>query len=290
MFRNERRSCKKKVIPGARRVKKVSGGGTMNNENIDKELISQIKNATKADSDLVEQTKKLMKLQMEQETSHKRMFVKKTGICIATVACVGILCIYGGKISKNSNTLPADKQSGKVENKNAKVVDMDVGVSAKTDGYQSVEELEADADLIVRGVKVKQNAPVITYYDEEPISGYTLSDFCVKEVFKDEGENIQENDTISILENEFTDKNTNITYHVAGYSMMDEKNEYILYLTANTFGNRVAYYTPLAVNYGITSLGDEYKMKKYVSKDGDSVSSNDKINALRRKIREKYKK
>lgn len=217
------------------------------------------------------------------------MFGMKKKIIIISGIAVAV-SIIGTGIYFLQNKSDNNKNNNSIEITSQVKKGTDVGVCAKTDSYQSVEELEADADLIVRGVKVKQNDPVITYYDEEPTSGYTLSDFCVKEVLKDEGKNIQENDTISILENEFTDENMNITYHVAGYSMMDEQNEYMLYLTANTFENGVAYYTPLAVNYGITSLGDEYKMEKYVSKDGDSVSCNDEINALRRKIRKQYKK
>lgn len=104
----------------------------MNNENISKELISQIKNATKADSKLVEETKDMMKLQMKKEIPQRRTFMKKTGVCIASVACVGILCICGGKLLKNDNNIPVNKDSSKIVNENAKVVDIDIaGKSGK---------------------------------------------------------------------------------------------------------------------------------------------------------------
>lgn len=213
--------------------------------------------------------------------------MKKKLIIISGIAVVVSIIGTGIYFLQNKSDNNKNNKSSEITSQVKKGTD--VGVCAKTDSYQSVEELEVHANLIVRGVKVKQNDPVITYYDEEPTSGYTLSDFCVKEILKDEEENIQVNDTISILENEFTDEKTNTTYHVAGYSMMDEENEYVLYLSANTFENGVVYYTPLAVNYGITSLGNDYKMEKYITKEGDTVSCNDEINTLRRKIRKQYK-
>lgn len=56
-----------------------------------------------------------------------------------------------------------NRNSNGMENTSQVTKNADVGVSAKTDSYESVGELEEDADLIVRGVKVKQNDPVITY-------------------------------------------------------------------------------------------------------------------------------
>lgn len=201
----------------------------------------------------------------------KKKIIVIGGIVCGLGALGGVFCV--------SQLNPPLKKNSVIERS------MDVGLDAKTDSYTSVEELEEDADIIVRGIKIKENDPIITYQDGVPISGYTLSDFCVKEVLKDSEKKVKINDTISILENEFTDKKTKTTYHVAGYSMMDCENEYMLYLSANTFENGSAYYTPLAVNYGISSLGDNYEMEQYVNQNGDKVSMNEEIDDLRREIR-----
>ncbi|MDE7424830.1 MAG: hypothetical protein K2N51_14270 [Lachnospiraceae bacterium] len=106
----------------------------MNKESINKELISQIKNATRVEPQLVEETKNMMKLQMKKEIPQRRTFMKKAGICIISAACVGILCIGVGKFFENGNgnNILSNKETGKMVDEIADVIDIDVvGKSGK---------------------------------------------------------------------------------------------------------------------------------------------------------------
>ncbi|MCI8409736.1 MAG: hypothetical protein HFJ09_10800 [Lachnospiraceae bacterium] len=104
----------------------------MNKESINEELILQIKNATRADPQLVEETKNMMKLQMKKEIPQRRTFMKKAGICIISAACVGILCIGVGKLLENGNNILSNKEAGKVVDEIADGIDINiVGKSGK---------------------------------------------------------------------------------------------------------------------------------------------------------------
>lgn len=104
----------------------------MNKESFSEEVISQIKNATKAEPQLVEETKNMIKLQMKKEIPQRRTFMKKAGICIISAACVGILCIGVGKFFENGNYILSNKEAGKIVDEIADVIDINiVGKSGK---------------------------------------------------------------------------------------------------------------------------------------------------------------
>ena len=177
---------------------------------------------------------------------------------------------------------------------------LDVGVDAKIDLYESVEELENDAACIVIGKKTEEVDSVCKYdCDGSWIGGYTLSDFEISEVLKDDSGKLTEGSHITVLENQVFDEKTNRIYHIADYTAMNTSDEYVLFLSHNKFLDGRKYYTPLAAVFGITSLGDDYTMKSYGLSGNDDVSNlynSDKdsdsewhkeVNSLREKIREK---
>lgn len=163
----------------------------------------------------------------------------------------------------------------------------DVGVDAKIDSYNSVDEMEEDADCIVIGKKVKVSDTVCNRDSNgDFIGGYSLSEFTLSEVSKDKTGKLSEGDTIIVLENEVYDEKTGKTYHIADYTAMNTEDEYILYLSFNIFRDGQEYYTPLAAIYGTVCLGDDYKMKSYTREYGDEVYEYKDVNNLKEQIRE----
>lgn len=159
----------------------------------------------------------------------------------------------------------------------------DIFIDAKTDSYQTIEELEKASDLIVIGTKIKELESNVLY-DENGIYqvAYTYSSFNIDEIIKNDVNEL--NKEIKIFENQAYDKKTNKTLHIAGYTNMIEGNKYILYLSLSD-GN---YYIPLAVTIGKVPLskseinGDKLKMK---NNDEVSIGIVDK---LHKEIQNKY--
>lgn len=106
-------------------------------------------------------------------------------------------------------------------------------VPAKTDGFETLEELENASECIVRVKKQGEDDPVVERRDGRMAYGYTMSDVKIQEVFYNTlGNEIQKDQIIKIWENEFQDGNT--VYHIAGYEKMKIGEEYILFLRKST--------------------------------------------------------
>lgn len=170
----------------------------MNNENISEELISQIKNATKADSKLVEETKNIMKLQMKKEIPQRRTFMKKAGISITSVACIVILCICVGKFLRNNNISSVNKESGKIVNENAKVNDINVAGKSGKDllNMVQIEDAKDIAKIVIcqnELVDISWVEPIadIEIIEEDDIS-YFYSQFSKLSIAKENSEIIAE--------------------------------------------------------------------------------------------------
>lgn len=106
-------------------------------------------------------------------------------------------------------------------------------VSAKTDGYDTLEEMEAASECIVRVKKESEGESTVQMDGELITYGCTISDVKIQEVFYNTlGEEIQKDKVIKIWENEFQQGNT--IYHIAGYEKMKVGEEYILFLRKST--------------------------------------------------------
>ena len=172
--------------------------------------------------------------------------MKKTKILLSALALIILLSLSG--CNNNEKNTANSKEP---EN---------VFVSAKTDLYESIEELENASDLIVIGTKVKELESNVVY-----------------------DENEESNKEITIFENQAYDKKYNQILHIEGYTNMLEGNKYILYLELAEEG----YYIPLALTAGKVPLtnseinGTKLKMKN--ARDDEIVEK------LHKEIQRKYK-
>lgn len=162
------------------------------------------------------------------------------------------------------------------------------GVDAKTDYYESLDDVEADATLIVRGVRLEKEEAVIEKSGDAVLSAYTFSEFEITNIYINSGTQISEGDVITILENEVYDKDANVVYHIAGYNMMVEGNEYILFLKENKLEGKI-YYVSIGVNYGTVSLEDDDRTTVYNTRDGSAPVSFKAYENIWENARKKYK-
>lgn len=144
-------------------------------------------------------------------------------------------------------------------------------VSAKTDSYGTVEELESAADLVVRATRLPQAENIITRSENRVVSSYTLSEVKIVKLYKDTGSTLKEGDSITVLENQAEDKDTTTVYHIAGYNMMVEGCDYLLFLQEASL-NGEKYYVSLGVNYGTVSLGHDGRDMAY-SETGEEIKN-----------------
>lgn len=119
------------------------------------------------------------------------------------------------------------------EKKTAKEVD--TLAEAKIDLYESAEELESAATVVLLAEKTEKEENVVKDMGvPDTWNGYTKSMVRVKEIMKNtSGREISIGEEIPVLENQFTytdDENTKVTCHINQYKMMEPGNDYFLYL------------------------------------------------------------
>ena len=194
--------------------------------------------------------------------------MKKTKILLSALALIILLSLSG--CNNNEKNTANSKEP---EN---------VFVSAKTDLYESIEELENASDLIVIGTKVKELESNVVYDENEVYQiAYTYSSFQIDEIVSNKVK--ESNKEITIFENQAYDKKYNQILHIEGYTNMLEGNKYILYLELAEEG----YYIPLALTAGKVPLtnseinGTKLKMKN--ARDDGIVEK------LHKEIQRKYK-
>ena len=111
------------------------------------------------------------------------------------------------------------------------------------ESINSLEELEGDAVLIVRGKRVDE--------DTEGTKS-TLSKFVINEIYKDEKGGYCEGDIITICEDEYYEENT-VICHINGYDMMVAECQYLLILSIYDMEQEIYY----GGNYGTISLEND---------------------------------
>ena len=121
-------------------------------------------------------------------------------------------------------------------------------VEAKTERYESLAEMEKDADVILRAVRLDQEEPVWN-----GSSGYTLSQVKISKIYEDKTGSLSLDDVIKVMENEVYDAASNTVFHVAGYNMMVFGDEYLLFLKKDKLPDGTEYYVACGVNYGTIS-------------------------------------
>lgn len=113
--------------------------------------------------------------------------------------------------------------------------EIDTLAEAKTDLYESAEELEEDATVVVKVTKTREEENIVKNMGEPDTNyGYTESMVQVEEIRKNiSGQDIEVGDKIKILENQFyyiDADGTKVNCHVNQYKKMEPEQEYILYL------------------------------------------------------------
>ena len=193
--------------------------------------------------------------------------MKKTKILFSVLALTILLSLTGCNNNEKNTTNSKEPE--------------DVFVSAKTDSYESVEELENASDLIVIGTKVKELESDVVYDENEVYQiAYTYSSFQIDEIVSNKVK--ESNKEITIFENQAYDKKYNRILHIAGYTNMLEGNKYILYIELADEG----YYITIAVTIGKVPLtnseinGTKLKMK---NAEDDEI-----VEKLHKEIQKKY--
>lgn len=113
--------------------------------------------------------------------------------------------------------------------------EIDTLADAKSDLYESAEELEEAASVVVKVMRTDKSENVVKTLatGTDMPYGYTKSMVKVTEIMKNtSGQSIEIAEEIQILENQYTymEDGTKVTCHVNNYKMMEPGNEYILYL------------------------------------------------------------
>lgn len=108
-----------------------------------------------------------------------------------------------------------------------------INASAKVISFFDFNDLETSSELIVRGTKDRVENEYIERDNMGDVIGYgTKSAIKIDKVFKSKDKEITIGSHITVLENgatEQTNKGT-IVYGVEGYQLMNEKEEYLLFL------------------------------------------------------------
>lgn len=160
-------------------------------------------------------------------------------------------------------------------------------LSAKTDSYNSLEELENASPIIVLGKKINERDSSFIYDEYNyPIMMYTLSNFQISQIYKDDTNSLSTGENIPIIENEAID-NDGTVYHIANYTKMENNNEYILFLHYSDSDN---WYVPTGVNFGKVPL-DAAEALIYQDNTNRTRLSQDEFELIRNistQVREKY--
>lgn len=169
-------------------------------------------------------------------------------------------------------------------------------IEAKTIEYNSLEDLQTELPLAVKGVKIEEKDTELQYstIDNSLIGGHTVSNFKITEVLQNNEANstIEVGNTIPIMEYSFYDKDSDTLYSYNGYYNMQKDKEYILFLLPEENGS-----FPI----GSVSIGkipvdsnetgfyeDELESKQEIF--GDTEETIEEIEKVYEEVREEYLK
>jgi len=144
-----------------------------------------------------------------------------------------------------------------------------VYINAKTDVYDTLDELEGASKIIVIGKKLDETDVRIHYSQIDSsvvLAGCTVSDFMITKVIKNENANtkVANEKIISVAENSFYSNNTNKLYTIDGYKNMENGKEYILFIKDEIDGLFVIRGVNIGkVDVNKTLVESNYSMKSY---------------------------
>lgn len=168
---------------------------------------------------------------------------------------------------------------------------------AKIDGVADFKELDDRAEIIVKGTKTKVLNNVINKDAEGMVIDYhTDSEVQIDQVYKGESSGISENKQLLVRENGAVDQvgETTVFYGVEGYQLMNEDEEYLLFLSpsltdANVYFIEGVYYGKVPVdadqNLGKSATSSNLSTLEY--RDEDSAKP-EKLNQIFAEALQKY--
>ncbi|MBF2468887.1 hypothetical protein IA825_00280 [Listeria welshimeri] len=163
----------------------------------------------------------------------------------------------------------------------------EVAAEAKTDSFDSEEELSKASNVIVIGSLNKRGQSQVDRDTEGGVLAvYRMSDFKIAQVIKnDTNKSLAEDTIIPIYENEGHDEKTNTTYHVAGYEKMENNETYMLFLT---YDPEDKYYVPVGVNYGKMNVDSEKETELYGDNQEEEINKvqEEALNTYKEEIKE----
>lgn len=170
--------------------------------------------------------------------------------------------------------------------------EIDTLADAKIDSYESAEELESAATVVVRVEKTEKEENVVKDMGVPNMwYGYTKSLVKVTEIMKNtSGRDIEIGDELLILENQFTytdEENTNVTCHVNQYKMMEPGKEYFLYLR---YSEHDSWYVILSSLFGKVPVSETeevlFPANKVTTFTGQPIEEDSSTKQILEKIRE----
>lgn len=171
-----------------------------------------------------------------------------------------------------------------------------ISSEAKVIGYRDFNELDNTAELILKGTKAKV---INTFIDknefDETIDYHTQSAIKINQIFKSDNQDIVEGSEVTVQENgaiETTEDGTFI-YGIEGYQLMNENEEYLLFLDKSLTDPNV--YFVKGVYYGKIPLS-EPKVNKILEQSEEESSQDleiygeypEALNTIFKEALEKY--
>ncbi|WDV47736.1 hypothetical protein PV797_08615 [Clostridiaceae bacterium M8S5] len=192
---------------------------------------------------------------------------------LGLVILFSIVCFFQNPFEKN------DKSKAEI-----------VSFEGKTDGADSLKELEQKVPIIIRGVKIDEVDVERDYskIDGMFLGGHTKSSFKITDVYKNKLNNpkIKVDNNILIYEHAMYDNKTNKIYTINGYENMRKNNEYLLFLTKEEDG----IFAPFGVTFGKVSLDKEGENSNDMSLRSLENGVEDYVKEIIDEAREKYLK
>lgn len=162
----------------------------------------------------------------------------------------------------------ADGMYGKVIDRNGQVVDElfpkegsdapavelhRIAAEPKVVYYETLEELEAASDYILRVKRLGDAEPQFTRNGNAVTAVQTLSQVEVLEVFKEPYDTLSPGDTLTVLEYAAWDEETRTMYHTGDYILMEEGSTYLLFLMETG----TPWLAPVGFWEGVVSVEDD---------------------------------
>ena len=152
--------------------------------------------------------------------------------------------------------------------------------------YGSLEEMEKDADVILRGVRLDQGDTVISREGGYVYGAHTLSQVKITGIYKDSSEKLKEGQEITVLEKEAYDAVMDTIYHIDGYRMMTYGGEYLLFLKRNVRGDGTEFYSSCGTYYGTVSLTEDGRDSETLIRE---ITDPKQVVKIWEEAREKYR-